>query len=158
MKNRYVGCSILLVLAILVSVSSAAAHCEIPCGIYEDEMRIDMIEEHIATVEKSMQMITELSKDAGENYHQLVRWIINKEEHADHIQEIASQYFLTQRIQIADAKDRAAYEKYVKQLQLLHQMLVYAMKTKQSVDLVNVEELRKLLQEFEAVYFGSEHK
>ena len=38
----------------------AASHCEIPCGIYDDAMRIDMIREHISTIEKSMTQITEL--------------------------------------------------------------------------------------------------
>ncbi len=35
----------------------AFAHCEIPCGIYDDEMRIKIINEHIVTVEKSMNQI-----------------------------------------------------------------------------------------------------
>lgn len=157
MKNRSAGCFILVVLTFLVTINRAAAHCEIPCGIYGDEMRFDMIEEHIATVEKSMQMIVDLSDDADKNYNQLVRWITNKEEHANQIQEIVSQYFLTQRIKIADGKDRVSYEKYVQQIALLHQMLVYAMKTKQSVDLTNITELRALLDEFEESYLGHKH-
>jgi nickel superoxide dismutase len=151
MKKTCLGWRILLVI-ILVSVNSAKAHCEIPCGIYDDEMRFDMIEEHITTIEKSMQMIIELSKQADEDYNQLVRWIVNKEEHANRIQETVSQYFLTQRIKIADSKDKDAYEKYVKQVVLLQQMLVSAMKVKQSVDLSNVERLRALLVEFEGIY------
>jgi len=158
MRKTCLGWTILLVLAIGLSVNSAAAHCEIPCGIYGDEMRFDMIEEHIATIEKSMQMIVELSKEAEKNHNQLVRWVINKEEHADYIQEIVSQYFLTQRIKIADPKDSDAYQKYVKQLVLLHHMLVYAMKTKQSIDLMHVARLRALLEEFEEVYLGHKHE
>ncbi|MDY6953871.1 MAG: superoxide dismutase [Ni], partial [Thermodesulfobacteriota bacterium] len=41
----------------LFVVSYASAHCEIPCGIYDDQMRIDMIAEHITTIEKSMKQI-----------------------------------------------------------------------------------------------------
>jgi nickel superoxide dismutase len=158
MRKTCLGWTILLVLAIGLSVNSAAAHCEIPCGIYGDEMRFDMIEEHIATIEKSMQMIVELSKEAEKNHNQLVRWVINKEEHADYIQEIVSQYFLTQRIKIADPKDSDAYQKYVKQVVLLHHMLVYAMKTKQSIDLMHVARLRALLEEFEEVYLDHKHE
>lgn len=142
--------------ALVVSVNIAGAHCEIPCGIYGDEMRLDMIAEHITTVEKSMQMIVELSKDTEANFHQLARWIVNKEEHANYIQDIVSQYFLTQRITVTESKDRGAHDKYVQQLVLLHEMLVCAMKTKQSVDLANVERLRSLLKEFREVYL--QHK
>ncbi len=145
-----IAVALLMLTAIYARVSFA--HCEVPCGIYGDEMRFDMIEEHIVTIEKSMQMIVELSREAEKNYNQIVRWISNKEEHANHIQEIVSQYFLTQRVKVADARDKDAYQKYVKQVVLLHQMLVYAMKTKQSVDLSNVEQLHGFMDEFERIY------
>jgi nickel superoxide dismutase len=146
------------VLAVLVvSVNIAGAHCEIPCGIYGDEMRLDMIAEHITTVERSIQMIAELSKDTEKNFHQLARWVVNKEEHANYIQDIVSQYFLTQRINISEPKDRGAHDKYVKQLVLLHEMLVYAMRAKQSTDLAHVVRLRGLLEEFKAAYLSHKH-
>jgi len=157
MRKRFLGGILFLALVVPPFINSVAAHCEIPCGIYEDEMRFDIIEEHIATIEKSMHMIMELSESAEKNYNQLVRWVINKEEHASYIQEIVSQYFLTQRVKIADADDDA-YQKYVRQVMLLHQMLVYAMKTKQSVDLTAVAQLRALLQEFEKIYLDHKHE
>ena len=42
----------------VLSLSSlqSKAHCEIPCGIYGDSVRIALIYEHITTVEKSMKM------------------------------------------------------------------------------------------------------
>ena len=123
------------------------AHCEIPCGIYDDEMRVKMISEEIQTIEKSMNEINELEK-AGltGNSNQLVRWIMNKEDHANELQEIVTQYFMTQRIKF-DTKD------YDKKLGMLHQMLVYAMKCKQTTDLKNVEALKKLVKEFSDIYF-----
>jgi nickel superoxide dismutase len=122
-------------------------HCEIPCGIYNDEMRVEMISEHIQTIEKSMTAINGLEK-AGLSHHsnQLVRWIMNKEEHANQLQEIVTQYFMTQRVRF-DAKD------YDKKLNILHHMLVYAMKCKQTTDLENIEALKKLVKEFKDVYF-----
>ena len=38
----------------------ASAHCEIPCGIYDDELRISMLNEHITTIEKSMNQIMKI--------------------------------------------------------------------------------------------------
>jgi nickel superoxide dismutase len=131
----------------------ASAHCEVPCGIYEDSVRIALIKEHIATIEKSMIKIEELSKAEKPNYNQLVRWINNKEEHAKKIQDIVSQYFLHQRIKLVDETNEKAYEKYEKQLSLLHKMLVYSMKTKQTTDQGYIKKLRDTVGKFEDSYF-----
>ncbi len=37
--------------AILLTATPAAAHCEVPCGIYDDQLRADLIAEHATTVE-----------------------------------------------------------------------------------------------------------
>ncbi len=136
-----VGCFFIFILCV-----QAYAHCEIPCGIYDDEMRIKIINEHIVTVEKSMKQIIELEKKEHHNSNQLVRWIMNKEHHADKIQEIVSQYFMTQRIKLE-------MENYEKQLSLLHQMLIYSMKCKQTTDLANVTKLKSIVNDFDALYF-----
>ncbi len=143
---------ILLVLFALNS-NKSYAHCEIPCGIYGDSVRVQLLYEHISTIEKSIQQINSLSAEGDKNYNQLVRWVINKEEHATKIQDIVSQYFLHQRIKVKDVSDEDAYAKYTTQLSLLHQMLVYAMKSKQAADLVYIQKLRDTLHSFEHSYF-----
>ena len=140
-------------LIVLAISGSALAHCEIPCGIYDDEARVKLIAEHIVTIEKGMKQIETLSKEAPRNYNQLVRWVENKEYHANEIQLIVTQYFMTQRVKLVDKDDGQGNEDYVSKLTLLHEMLVYAMKAKQTTDLGNVEKLRALLDEFRTVYF-----
>lgn len=140
-----------------VSSFQAKAHCEIPCGIYGDSVRIALLYEHIETIEKSMNQINELSKAESPDYNQLVRWVMNKEEHAKEMQDIVSQYFLHQRVKPASAADDAAYRKYTKQLELLHHILVFAMKSKQSTDLSIIDTLREKLHLFEHAYFDN-HK
>jgi nickel superoxide dismutase len=130
-------------------VGNAAAHCEIPCGIYDDEARIAMLLENTATIEKSMIQITELEKAEPLNSNQLIRWVMNKERHADELQEIVTHYFMTQRISL-DAKE------YDKKIGVLHQMLIYSMKCKQTTDLGYVEKLRMLIKEFHDLYFQKE--
>ena len=93
------------------SVQAEPPHCEIPCGIYTDSLRIALIYEHIETIEKSMVLINKLSNQEKPDYNQLVRWVTNKEEHAKKIQEIVSQYFLHQRVKIKSPNDPAAYKK-----------------------------------------------
>ena len=138
--------------------SAGFSHCEIPCGIYNDAMRMDMIAEDIQTVEKAMKEIMTLSEQKEKNYNQLVRWIVNKDEHSTKIQETVWQYFMTQRIQPVASSEAKDYKAYVEKLSLLHQMLVYAMKSKQTTDLENVRKLRELLASFRTAYTGGQGK
>ena len=134
------------ILPLIFFVSNVGAHCEIPCGIYDDQLRAKLIAEHAGTIEKSMKQIMTLSKDSA-NSNQLVRWVSNKESHAIKIQHIVSQYFMTQRI-------KPDQEKYTEKLTVLHQMLLAAMKCKQTTDVSHVNDLRMLLKKFEVLYFG----
>ena len=133
-------------LLVAVAALNARAHCEIPCGIYNDQMRIGMIEEHITTIEKAMDQIMKLEEKKPENPNQLVRWIMTKEFHSDEIQKIVTQYYMTQRI-------KPGMQDYEKKLTLLHQMLISAMKCKQTTDPGNVKQLKAQLNDFKGLYF-----
>ncbi len=145
----------LTILGISLSMTkNSNAHCEVPCGIYQDELRVALIYEHIQTIEKAMKKIAELQEESTINYNQLVRWIQTKEDHAQKIQHIAEQYFLTQRIKFVDEEDEKKHKKYVAQLTNIHQLVVFAMKSKQGIALENIEKMKKSLQGFEKAYFG----
>ncbi len=150
---------ITVITIVFASQTSTMAHCEIPCGIYHDQLRIELLKEHIQTIEKSMNMISELQSADNIDYNQLVRWIDNKEQHADKIQEIVTQYFMNQRIKSVDQAEGERYVKYIKELTLLHEMLVYSMKAKQSLNLELIEGLNSTLEDFEESYFSDkEHQ
>lgn len=143
--------AIALVLLVFSSVS-VFGHCEIPCGIYGDEERFKAIAEDLKTIEKSMIQIQSLSSDPNNHMNQLVRWVNNKEKHADHIRDTVAQYFLAQRIKVPAAGDTVAEEVYSQKLSLLHKMVVSAMKCKQTVDTENVKNLHKYLDQFQKLY------
>jgi nickel superoxide dismutase len=149
-------------LSAIIFGSLAYSHCQIPCGIYDDEARFNMIAEHITTIEKSMKLIEALSAEEKPNMNQIVRWVNNKEVHADEMSNIITYYFMAQRIKLPAEGDAKAHNTYVKNLTLLHEMLVYTMKTKQTTDFENVEKLRALLSRFREAYSGkvaqAEHK
>jgi len=148
-----------VLISVVVSGGFVYSHCQVPCGIYGDKARFEMIGEHIGTIEKSMKMITELSEKEKVNYNQLVRWIENKDKHADDTSDIITYYFMAQRVKPVEQSDGGAYQKYIKKLSLLHKMLFYTMKCKQTTEVGNVEKLRGFVSEFRGVYFGEEsHK
>ncbi len=155
-NGRMTAIGIAMALAwVTLSALPAFSHCEIPCGIYGDEMRFAMMKEDIATIEKSMKQVMELSKQANPNHNQIVRWVQNNEHHADKIRDVATQYFMAQRVKPVLSKGSAEHDAYVNKLTLLHQMIVYSMKCKQTTDLANVEKLKHLLDQFAKAYLGN---
>jgi nickel superoxide dismutase len=149
-RKRIIAVGVLILVAILASM--AYSHCQMPCGIYDDEARFGAIAENITTIEKAMKEIERLSAESKPNMNQIVRWVNTKEHHADELSETVTYYFMTQRVKLPEKGNTKAYDKYVKELTLLHPMLIYAMKSKQTTDLANVQELRSLLNEFHKLY------
>ena len=149
---------VVLVLLIAVSANLGYSHCQIPCGIFGDFTRIDLMREHIATIEKSMNQINELSKESSKNMNQLVRWVNNKDQHADELTEIVTYYFLSQRVKIVDPGKSGDFKIYQEKLTFLHKMMVFAMKCKQTTDVANTNRLSSLVTKFVDVYFTAEQK
>lgn len=126
------------------------AHCQIPCGIYDDHARIQAMLEDAATIEKSVNLIVKLSgKTDAQSNNQIVRWVVNKEHHAQNIIATMSDYFLTQRVKPKD-KD------YSKRLVKHHAVIIAAMKAKQNAEMSYVEALKKSIEALAPYY--PEHK
>lgn len=156
MLNR--KCLLVFVVALLANPCLVSAHCEIPCGIYDDEMKFRELSQHIDTIEKSMEEILKMEGSGTPSMNQLVRWVNNKDAHADKIKDEVANYFLSQRLKFPE--DELGREPYSRQLELLHQITVYAMKAKQTVDRENVRKLREVLEAYQALYWqihGHEH-
>jgi nickel superoxide dismutase len=125
----------------LLAPRPAASHCQVPCGIYDDSARIAQMREDTTTIRKAVTSIGELAgKTDTQSMNQLIRWTNTKEIHASHIIEIVSEYFLTQKLKpvAAGAEGRDAY---LASLAEHHAVMRAAMKTKQTVDAVAVDEL-----------------
>lgn len=146
-------------IAVIIALASFAqfsdAHCQIPCGIYDDPVRVTLMKEHTQTIEKSMNEIIRLSKEKEKNYNQIVRWVNNKDEHAEKLSHIATYYFMAQRLSPAEP-DSKEHPNYIAQLTALHRIVFYCMKCKQTTDTKNVDEIRKAIDAFEKLYFHKE--
>jgi nickel superoxide dismutase len=142
-----------LICAVLILTGAVRSHCQMPCGIYDDHTRIEMIAENITTIEMCINRITTLSEQKPLNTNQVVRWIDTKEAHADDTAHIITHYFMAQRLKPVDASDKNGHDKYIAQLSCLHEMLYYSMKAKQSTDTGNTVKLKALLDRFEKMYF-----
>ncbi|MGM0600276.1 MAG: superoxide dismutase [Ni] [Candidatus Rifleibacteriota bacterium] len=152
MKNTILTVAFLLI----IGMSQAFAHCQVPCGIYTDDLRFSVMNEHVTTISKSMKQIIELGKAGQPNYNQIVRWTTTKDFHADDIIDICSQYFLCQRLKPSEKETNKAG--YLNKLELVHKIMVTAMKCKQTTELENAKKLGKLIEEFNLAYFNKKHK
>ena len=140
---------------LIFSMSCLLAHCQVPCGIYDDARKVIEIEENILTINKAMesiQLITIQLDRTGQDTNQLVRWINTKEEHAQNIQDIIMEYFLAQRIKPKEPNDDD-YLEYVNLTTLCQHIIYYAMKTKQTVDIQHTEKLVNLINKLINNYF-----
>lgn len=115
-------------------------HCQVPCGIFDDPVRVTLLKEHAATIKKAMLELYRLAVKAApsgeqfesQDFNQAARWVAVKEEAASEIMKIVSDYMLAQRVKKASF---ASVEEYHNALEAHHALIQCAMKTKQTVDL-----------------------
>ena len=106
--------------------------------------------EDAATIKKSVKSIVELSgKTDAQSNNQIVRWVMNKEKHAQNIISTISDYFLTQRVKPKE-------KNYAERLAKHHSVIISAMEAKQNANMDYVNKLEKSIAELLPYY--PEHK
>ena len=67
-----------------LTCATAFAHCQVPCGIFDDQMRFQQLLEDETTIAKAQLQIEEIVAGglSGQAANQLGRWVMTKEEHA----------------------------------------------------------------------------
>ena len=135
----------------LLLVQNSLAHCQIPCGIYDDHARVASMLEDVATIRKAVSRIADLAgKSDPQSQNQLVRWVMNKEHHAQNVIDTISDYFLTQRV-------KASQDDYAERLAKHHTVIVAAMKAKQNADAGSVDALESAVEALAPWYPKHEH-
>ena len=136
----------LALIVTLISTNWLSAHCQVPCGVYGDSARFTLMLEDQTTIAKAIAQINDLAgKKDGKSANQLSRWVSTKEDHANKIQKIIAEYFLTQRI-------KSSSEKYEDLLKGAHSVMVAAMKCKQGTDSKNADALKFSIKNFQTIY------
>lgn len=121
-------------------------HCQVPCGIYDDANRVHQMLEDVSTISKAIGQIHELNgKSDVQSTQQMIRWVNNKEIHADKIIDTISQYFLTQRVKLGA-------EDYLTRLSEHHAVIVLSMKVKQKADAKIAKDLKQAVEALSKYY------
>lgn len=135
----------------MITASIAMAHCQVPCGIYGDQLRFEQMLEDEHTISKAQIQINEIADGemSAQSINQGVRWVTTKEDHATKIQNTIADYFLAQRI-------KPGSEGYSKKLMAAHAVIIAAMKCKQSSDPETAKVLEKAIFDLYRAYEGKE--
>jgi len=121
-------------------------HCQVPCGIYDDAARVKGMLEDAATVVKATKLIAALAgKTDAQSQNQMVRWVVNKEQHAQKIIATISDYFLTQRV-------KPGQEDYMERLAKHHAVIIAAMNAKQNADPKYAQALQDSIKALRSYY------
>jgi|TARA_B100000401_G_scaffold401815_1_gene314354 small subunit ribosomal protein S27Ae len=130
-------------------------HCMVPCGIFDDPAMVAEVKEACATIRKAMVQINELHAAGGsaQNFNQMTRWVMTKEEHCGKIIKIMSEYALCQRVK---PEVFSKPEDYVDALKAHHAVMQSAMKAKQNVDVAVADALEHSVEDMSKMYLPKE--
>jgi len=127
-------------------------HCQVPCGIFDDPAMVAQIKEACDTIRKAMVQSNELHATLASSplsLNQMIRWINTKEEHADKIISLVSEYCLCQRVK---KEVFASDGDYVDALKAHHAVMQCAMKAKQSLDVAAADALDHAVADMAKMY------
>ena len=134
-----------VVTLVATSPTSLEAHCQMPCGIYHDDMVYDRIDQYVETMVKAMSMLKKNDFANPDESNRFVRWVIQKETASDEIAQILTAYFLQQKIKPGEA-DTAA------RLESAHRLLFLLVAIKQNTDVAIVDQFGEEWDKFKNMF------
>jgi len=117
-----------------------SAHCQMPCGIYDDQMIYDQVDQFYLTAYKAVKALENNKFETDEDKNQFIRWVMTKERLCNETAVLLTTYFLQQKIMPID--DNADLVKS------LHKLLFQLVVIKQNVDIKLVKEFGKEWENF----------
>lgn len=131
--------------AAALNTSSLSAHCQMPCGIYHDDMVFDQIDQYVETMYKAISILKENKSQTPKDRNEFIRWVMQKETASDEAAGIITKFFLQQKIK-PDEDDT------VKRISTAHKLLCLLVGIKQNVDLNMVEQFADQWEKFKLMF------
>lgn len=124
---------------------SLHAHCQMPCGIYHDDMVYDQIDQYIETMYKGISVINNSKFGDAKERNECIRWVMQKEEASNEAASLIMKYFLQQKI-------KAGEDSTAKQLASAHKLLLLIVSIKQTVSLDMVHDFQHEWESFKLMF------
>lgn len=125
--------------------SGLNAHCQMPCGIYHDEMVYDQIDQYVETMVKAVSILEDNPMKTPQDRNVVIRWTMEKENESNRVSHIICDFFLQQKIKPGEA-DTA------KRVLSAHLLLFYIVKIKQTVDLTVINDFYQEWEKFKLMF------
>ncbi len=125
--------------------SALMGHCQMPCGIYHDDMVYDQIDQYVETMVKAVAKIKDSKAANPQERNELIRWVMAKERMSDETAELILTYFLQQKIKPGEPDTS-------KRLESAHRLLFDLVVIKQNADFKPVSEFAEEWEKFKLLF------
>jgi nickel superoxide dismutase len=125
--------------------SSIDAHCQMPCGIYHDDMVYDQIDQFVETVVKGISVMEDNHFTTIQDRNEFIRWVVQKENLANETAHLIMTYFLQQKIKPGE-------EDTPKRIESAHKLLFLLVLIKQGVGLGPVNDFYEEWEKFKLMF------
>lgn len=133
------------IIALICRTASLMAHCQMPCGIYHDEMVFNQIDQYIETMYKGITELKNSQFSTPFERNNFIRWVVLKENASNEMANLITEYFLQQKIKPGEA-DTA------KRLVSAHKMLFQLTAIKQNVNIKMIEDFADEWESFKQMF------
>lgn len=133
------------IFAFICHINSLSGHCQMPCGIYHDELVFNQIDQYIETMYKGITELKNSKFTSPFERNNFVRWVMLKDSASDEIAVLITEYFLQQKIKPGEPDT-------VKRLTSAHKMLFELTAIKQNVDLKMIEDFADEWENFKQMF------
>lgn len=141
MKKWLFGC----IGGCVFAVNSLFAHCQMPCGIYHDDMVFDQIDQYVETMVKAVTVLEDNKFSTLSERNEAIRWVMEKESESNNVAELITCFFLQQKIKPGES-DTA------KRVLSAHKLLFFLVKIKQTVDISVVSDFYEEWEKFKLMF------
>jgi nickel superoxide dismutase len=129
----------------LLSYGALSAHCQMPCGIYHDDMVYSLIDQYVETMYKGISVLNNSKFDNTQQRNAFIRWVMEKEKSSDQTANLITEYFLQQKI-------KSGEDDTTKRLISAHKLLFMLMQIKQNADLEIVKQFSEEWEKFKLMF------
>ncbi len=121
------------------------AHCQMPCGIYHDDMVYDFIDQYVETMIKAVTVMNQNKFETVRDKNEFVRWVIEKEKESTEISNLITSFFMQQKIKPGET-DTA------KRIEAAHKLLCLIVSIKQNADIKIIESFNDEWEKFKLMF------
>lgn len=131
--------------SLLLLHSQLISHCQMPCGIYHDDMVFDQVDQYIETMAKGISVMNDDKFKNSHDYNEFIRWVILKENSSDDVADILTEFFLQQKIKPGE-------DDTPKRLAAVHKLLFLLVAIKQNSDMKILNDFYEEWERFKIMF------